>query len=75
MFSKSFNPQTFQSKITRCSFFDESFILTVLEAQQNATRLRLTELTKSEEFFKERMGLKFKKLDSKWGPSLFDEGV
>lgn len=36
----------------------------LLEAQQKATRLRLSELTKAEGFFKERMGLKFKKLDS-----------
>ncbi|PIK61404.1 putative kinetochore protein Spc25 [Apostichopus japonicus] len=36
----------------------------LLETQQKATRLRLSELTKAEEFFKERMGLRFKKLDS-----------
>lgn len=36
----------------------------LLEAQQNATRLRLNELNKAEEFFKDRLGLRFKKLDS-----------
>ncbi|PIK41047.1 putative kinetochore protein Spc25 [Apostichopus japonicus] len=42
----------------------ECFTSTVLETQQKATRLRLSELTKAEEFFKQRMGLRFKKLDS-----------
>ena len=38
-------------------------LLTVIEAQEKATRQRLEALNHAERFFKDRMGLEFRKLD------------